>query len=242
MDLSRKFGGVGEGLCVVTVPPKDVFKFPEDVELTDEMVGLDPVAAVGPVSEGSADDNNSLGGMSDCEESENLTSRLSNWALTYGISHVALTALLVILTVYHSDLPRDTRTLLGTKTVYSIKAFSNGLYHYFGIVEAFRKALSWWKDKLADGCCLQLQINIDGLPLFKSSSMQLRLILGLLVSVPMKKPVVIGLFSGMKKPVSSKELLTYFVCELSQLQEGFNFERKRFSMRLHSNICDTPAR
>lgn len=254
MDLSRKLGGVAEGLCVVTVPPKDLAEFPKDVEPADETVVLDPIAALGSVSEGSSDDNDSLVDMSDCEESENLTNRisdceesenltnrLSNWALTYGISHVALTALLVILTVYHSDLPRDARTLLRTKTVYSVKTIRNGLYYYFGIVEALGKSLSQWKDNLVDGCCLQLQINIDGLPLFKSSSIQLWPILGLLVSVPMKEPVVIGLFSGQMKPMST-ELLTDFVCELSQLQEGFNFEGKRFKMRLHSIICDTPAR
>jgi len=52
---------------------------------------------------------------------------------------------------------------------------------------------------LTDGLTLRLQINIDELPLFKSSSVQLWPILGLLLSVPMKEPVVIALYSGEKK-------------------------------------------
>lgn len=77
--------------------------------------------------------------------------------------------------------------------------------------------------KIADGFTFRLQINIDGLPLFKSCNLQLWPILGLFLNFPMKEPVVIGLFSGTKKPNAPDEFLRDFTHELKQLQEGFFF-------------------
>ena len=121
-----------------------------------------------------------------------------------------------------------------TKTKYREKELCNGLYHYFGIVSALGKTLSTLKCKLVNGSCLRLLINIDGLPLFKSSNLQPWQILSLLVTVPMKEPVVIGLFSGTKKPDSSIILLENVVAELAGLEKGFDFEEKRFTLRLES--------
>lgn len=67
-------------------------------------------------------------------------------------------------------------------------------------------------------------MSVDGPLLFKSSGLQLRPILGRLVGIPIKEPVVIGMYSGIKKPDSSKMFLTDLDSELSQLQEGFTFE------------------
>lgn len=191
---------------------------------------------------GAADSDGSQGEMSDSEEGATLTRRLSNWAITYGISHIALTALLAILCLYHPELPKDARTILHTKISYTVKELCNGFYHYFGIKSAIAQTLSRQKKKMVSGSCLRLQISIDGLPLFKSSNLQLWPILGLLVTVPMKEPVVIGLFSGNKKPDSCVTFLEDFVTELEELQKGFEFEGKHFTLRLDSVICDTPAR
>lgn len=186
---------------------------------------------------------------SDSEHSEDerpetfsLSDSISNWAIHFGISLVALTALLCILRICHPDLPKDARTLLKTKTKYTILERAGGQYHYFGILSSLRNTLSKYVHTLADGFSLKLQINIDGLPLFKSSSLQLWPILGLLLSVPMKEPVVIGLFCGPKKPSSAKEFLGDFVAELQQLEKGFEIEGKTLKLELDTVICDTPAR
>lgn len=149
---------------------------------------------------------------------------------------------MAILTVHHCDLPKDAQTFLNTRRDYSVRELCGGLYHYIGIIEALKHTLSQWKDKLVDGCCLHLQMSVDGLPLFKSSGLQLWPILGRLVGVPMKEPVVIGMYSGIKKPESSKMYLTDLANELSQLQEGFTFEGKRLTLKVHSMICDAPAK
>lgn len=57
----------------------------------------------------------------DEHETFSLSDRISNWAIHFGISLVALTALLGILHICHPDLPKDARTLLRQKeTKYSI--------------------------------------------------------------------------------------------------------------------------
>ena len=133
-----------------------------------------------------------------CSDSEpdvpspSLSDNIANWAVRFGISMVALTALLSILNITHPNLPKDGRTLLKTKVHYDIQEKAGGNYHHFGILSSLREPLNKHVKILTEGMTLGLQINVDGLPLFKSSTLQLWPILGLLVTVPMKEPVVIG--------------------------------------------------
>ena len=71
---------------------------------------------------------------------------LANWRIIYKISLLALNALLIILRSYghETDLPKDSRTLLGTpKNSHSyVEVMNNGKYIYFGIlygIEIFMK-------------------------------------------------------------------------------------------------------
>ncbi|XP_061902017.1 uncharacterized protein LOC133649199 [Entelurus aequoreus] len=181
---------------------------------------------------------------SDCENDDptSLSDDIANWAVSFGISMVALTALLSLLHLTHPNLPKDGRTLLKTKVQYSIQEKAGGNYHHFGILSSLNATLSRYAKTLAEGMTLGLQINIDGLPLFKSSTVQLWPILGLLVTVPTKEPVVIGAYCGPKKPSSATEFLSDFVTELHELEAGFCFEDKYLKIELHTVICDTPAR
>ncbi|XP_046873097.1 uncharacterized protein LOC124465386 isoform X1 [Hypomesus transpacificus] len=176
------------------------------------------------------------------EEHVSLLDSLANWAVQFSISLVALTALLTLLRVYHPELPKDARTVLKTEINYKIQEKCGGLYHYTGILAALRNTLSQHIRNVADGFKFKLQINIDGLPLFKSTNIQFWPILGLLLSVPMKEPVVIGIFCGSKKPYPAEEFLQDFTCELQQLQRGFDFSGKKVFLEMVSVVCDTPAR
>ena len=64
---------------------------------------------------------------------------------------------------------------------------------------------------------LHLHINVDGIPLFKSTKMQLWLILGKIADLPKVGPFVIALFSSTKKPSSLLEYLEQFVMEMKSL-------------------------
>lgn len=83
------------------------------------------------------------------------------------------------------------------------------MYHYSGILKALHNTLTQLFENVADGFTFKLQINIDGLPLFKSTIK--------MVSVPMKEPVVTGLFCGTKKPNAPDECLRDFT-----RKEGFH--------------------
>ncbi|KAK7126254.1 hypothetical protein R3I93_021590 [Phoxinus phoxinus] len=65
-----------------------------------------------------------------------LSDKIADWARHFGISLVALSALLGILRLSHPDLPKDGRTLLRTKTKYSIQEKAGGKYYYFGIIHS----------------------------------------------------------------------------------------------------------
>nr|XP_055061186.1 uncharacterized protein LOC129444502 isoform X1 [Misgurnus anguillicaudatus] len=175
------------------------------------------------------------------EHRPDLADDLVNWALEFNITMVALSALLSILHFHHPNLPRDGRTLLKTVTNYKILAVAGGAFFYFGVLNAITGLLENVWMKLPSKHCLQLQLNFDGLPLFKSNNQQLWPILGLLKEAG-KCPFMIGIFGGDCKPKSLNEYLRDLVSELSSLQSGFWFKGKLFFLRVCSVVCDAPAR
>lgn len=70
-----------------------------------------------------------------------LRSSLTDWALRFGVSLVALTVLLAFLRLHFPFLPKDGRSLLKTKTEYNVEMIAGGSFHYIGIINAFRNAL-----------------------------------------------------------------------------------------------------
>ena len=87
---------------------------------------------------------------------------------------------------------------------------------------------------------LHLQFNIDGLPLFKSSSVQFWPILAHVVSTHYVFPVAIYVE---QKPADFHLFLNEFVSEVSALcSEGLTTESGTISIRVRNFICDAPAR
>ena len=123
------------------------------------------------------------------ENGENISSDIAEWASKNLITHTVLRELLVILKNHgHSDLPRDPRTLLKVPRVIVSTQNCGGDYVYLGL----RSILSNYLLNLANNFdIVELVINIDGLPLFKSASTQLWPILA---KVDLGKPGVVALF------------------------------------------------
>ncbi len=130
---------------------------------------------------------------------------------------------------------------------YNISNLAGGSYYHFGMsswMKTVVESLSVPVESIEE---VSIQINIDGLPLFKSSSVQLWPILGRLIQPTVSKPFVIGIYSGNHKPTDVFEYTQMLVDELDDLiQHGFaisgdgNDHRVPFS--LSCIICDTPAR
>ncbi len=79
------------------------------------------------------------------------------------------------------------------KKTNKIETLAGGIFHYFGILNAFHRILDNVWSVLPDRHTVRLQLNFDGPPLFKSTSTQFWPILGMLQEYS-KNPVVIGLF------------------------------------------------
>jgi hypothetical protein len=88
----------------------------------------------------------------------------------YSVSLLALSSLLSILQPYHENLAWDARTLLETPTTYQIKNLINDerQYHNFGIRTGIMSCLKQMDDLMSE-ISSNMQCNIDGLPICKSS-------------------------------------------------------------------------
>ena len=149
--------------------------------------------------------------VNELEASKRIRERLKEWANkhTNNITTTALNELLIMLRNYgHRDLPKCAETLLGTnrtedkiKTMKS-KRRTDASYVYTGIESVL-------KDKIVEdfkGRLIELIINIDGLPLYNKSLIQLWPILieeGVKIGNTIYK-VEISLFSVTHRPALSQ--------------------------------------
>ena len=178
----------------------------------------------------------------DNTETKDLRTSLFEWAVKHQITHSAIYDLLHILREEHPDLPKDPRTLLSSFKVSNIKSLSGGEYYYFGVEVQLVSLLETY-EQLRQFQHFSLQINVDGLPLYKSSGTQLWPILCRLEDAPTLDPVVIGLYSGESKPKDPIEYLSDFVNEMQNLYEhGFLYMEKVYSVSISNVVCDVPAR
>ena len=95
-------------------------------------------------------DDSSVYNSSECSESDNqseievgcLKENLRQWALEYGITIASFTALLKLLSLYHSNLPCDGRTILQTPVTTIVRELpSGGHYFHSGIKEGLEELI-----------------------------------------------------------------------------------------------------
>lgn len=176
------------------------------------------------------------------EETEyTLQERLRIWATEYNITQKSVTALLHILREEgHKELPADARTLLCTPKSTDIRECAGGHYFHYGLENALRKKLQCNENISST---IKININIDGLPLAKSSHSQLWPILGQIYDHPCTEPFLIGSYHGYKKPINACEFLQEFCDEyLFLYNEGFLFKDKKYNVIIRAVICDAPAK
>ncbi|OXA54319.1 hypothetical protein Fcan01_11451 [Folsomia candida] len=174
----------------------------------------------------------------DLEENRDvdIVSKLKDWSLEYGVNQKQFTSLLKILKQHpcFERIPSDSRTILNSSQEIVPTVVPPGEYLYFGL----RREIDILDRNLDQ--TLELQVNIDGLPIFKSSSIQFWPILGFFVNVSIY-PFVIGLYSGTKKPSHVNIFLEPFVTEFNQLRREFTAGGNPL-IKIHSFICDAPAK
>ncbi|CAN7988852.1 unnamed protein product, partial [Ixodes hexagonus] len=171
---------------------------------------------------------------------------LQNWAILNRIKRDPLSDLLKLLRRHpcHSSLPSDARTLLNTPRgpclECPITPLPPGHYCHFGLEAGLLYALSSLRELPR---ALQLSFNIDGLPLSKSSNLQLWPVQCLIVNLDDQAPFLVGAFAGTSKPESANDFLLPFVTELkSLLENGLTVNGYSVCISLEAIICDAPAR
>ena len=186
-------------------------------------------------------------GDEECIEAEdatmNLRSQLAQWKLRYGVTDAAMNGLLAILKPFHPRLPKDSRTIVPPPKNVLMKAISGGTYHHFGFLSALRSAL---RDcDVSHSPTLEVQLGIDGLPVYKSNNMHLWPILGRVENVQpqFRRVFVIGIFYGDSKPEWCHEFLQDFCDEYATLRgQLVTVNGARVRLQVTSIICDAQAR
>jgi hypothetical protein len=180
-------------------------------------------------------------------------SNLQVWALKHNITHTAIDNLLLILKPeLNFSLPLSAKTLLNTPKKVNAIEKCGGDYVYFGMQNEITKQIKTQKEDSNNKLCftgsdkskfnIKLNIGIDGLPISKSSNKQFWPILGIVLNLS-KKPFLIALYFGEKKPNNCNEFLEDFVNECVKLESsGITVDKIFYSFSLNCIIADAPAR
>ena len=140
------------------------------------------------------------------------------------------------------DLPKDARSLLRTPRSVAVVDNCGGQMVYFGIKRGILQCASEITTTFPDSCCLQLNFNIDGLPIQNSSRLQFWPILCAIHGTNIG-PFTVAIYCGKQKPTSVDDYLEQFISEVFDLQEnGVNIDNICYSIKVHCFICDAPAR
>lgn len=170
----------------------------------------------------------------------NFINKLRSWAISYNVPHNALRDLLKLLkSETNICVPQDPRTLLCTPRHTVSKSVAPGTYSHIGIQLAVEKLIHL-VDKQPEK--INLLVNIDGLPLSKSSSSQIYPILCSIYEYP-QHVSVIGIYHGYEKPGNVNDFLEDFTVEATKLsEEGFIYKNRTIPFAIKGFICDAPAK
>ncbi|XP_077516781.1 uncharacterized protein LOC144127763 [Amblyomma americanum] len=163
---------------------------------------------------------------------------LANVALKHCLSHVAINDLCLLLRRLGHSVPRDARTLL--KTERKVNVQNNSVHFGLGgqVAERVEKGL---RDPA--GAKVDLHINIDGLPIFKISSVSFWVLLCAVANAIDSRPFAVTIHCGKKKPSNIEQFLRPFLDEMKSLEAfGMVIKGVRHSVSLAAVICDAPAR
>ena len=178
--------------------------------------------------------------MNACDAVENLSDQIATWAIREKVKDTAVDKLLQLLKPHHPDLPLTSRTLKNTgHQPADIVTIAGGEYVHFGLLNGMKRFETEILALSVD--VIDYHINVDGLPLFRSSSTQLWPILGKIVGL--QCPFMIGAFCGPSKPSNVNEFLHSFIEEATALQtQGLTLQGITFRARPVCFVCDAPAR
>ena len=176
-------------------------------------------------------------------EEKSLRQDIAGWANHNGIKHTHLDDLLKILRRHgHNDLPSTARSLLQTPQNITIERKSGMDYIYFPIAERIKAHFEQYSGEIVKNIdTISISLNVDGVPIFKSSLKTLWPILCSINIAPVKVfPVALTL--GKSKPSDLDFLLDTIQDVQNLLRDGFYVQENHYNVTLKCIVCDAPAR
>uniref|UniRef100_A0A182PWU0 Transposase domain-containing protein n=1 Tax=Anopheles epiroticus TaxID=199890 RepID=A0A182PWU0_9DIPT len=185
----------------------------------------------------------------EAEESETsnvseLAKSLRIWFIKNKIVRNSANDFLLILRAEAScTLPKDVRTLLKApvRVGEQIVAVTGGGHMWYHDIES--SLVHYFRDVTPDVQSFELNLSVDGIPMYNRSSMQMWPILMQLHGIPNVPVMVVAIYSGYSKPGDAECILRPLVTELNKLYEkGLSINDKLYSVSLRAIIADSPAR
>lgn len=165
------------------------------------------------------------------------------WAIKTNTPHSCLKDLFSIVNKYWPHtLPKDPRTLLQTPKNVAITQIGEGEFYWHQGLEFCLRTYCASRIKTMSTVCIN--VNIDGLPIYKSSKDEFWPILFNIHECPEIKPMAIGIYLGKRKPSNIDNFLNPFVEEFIKLSEtGLELENGSLAkVKIRCFIADSPAR
>lgn len=170
-----------------------------------------------------------------------IDSKIREWAMKYNIAHSAINDLLTILRPNYPELPFNVRTLLKTPRKITVKQVEPGIYYHFGLQQCIENLLLKTHNHLTSNCCIEILINIDGLPIAKSTSSQLYPILCCIFTT--YNVEIVGIYHGQEKPKNANVFLKDLVDDINNLTSNdIYYNTKLYSIKIKAFICNAPAK
>lgn len=168
-----------------------------------------------------------------------LKEKLKNWYIRNQPTRKTVEELLIILNEENLSVPLSLKTLIPNKEKTVVKRISPGYYTHLGIRNQLRNVdylLLEYNEIIID-------INIDGIPLFKSSRIQLWPILIKIINIKSISVLPVGIYIGKKKPDDISEYMSDFVLETKDIiDNGIRIDHKILQLKIRAIVCDSPAK
>lgn len=171
----------------------------------------------------------------------NLITDIRKWTNEHHIPQSALKSLINVLnTNLGVELPKDPRSIMRTpRNIQLIPMEENGQYWHQGIESCLKNIFRVMSSSIS----ISININVDGLPIYKSTTKNFWPILVNIHEFPTISPFAVGIFYGNGKPKDVNSFLNPFIDELLPLlQTGISINGHHLSIKIRCFICDTPAR
>jgi len=172
--------------------------------------------------------------------------KLAKWMLHYKVSHNCGNSLLELLRSEGMEVPKDIRTLMKTPKHHEIMYVSNGSYIHFGLENMLLPILKLHNANIhLNDNILKIGINIDGLPISKSSKSQLWPVLISILNFREigNKVIPVGIFHRYQKPESLEQYLNPFIDDILEvIEDGLNVNGSLIKLEISNIMCDSPAK